>query len=185
MNSAHRSMDARSPLVIDVHELSRQAGAMKEVHTVVPAPAGMGVEMMRVPQGSDIALDLRLESVVEGIWVSGTAEADLTGECARCLVPVEDETSVELEELYVHPGKDADEDAYFVVDERIDIEPALRDAVVLDLPFTPLCREDCAGLCLECGANLNENPDHTHGDKVDPRWAQLTALDVDDVDTDR
>jgi uncharacterized protein len=180
VNSLSRSADARSPLVFDVHEMSRQAGTMKEISRSVPAPADLGIEMMRVPEGSPIALELRLQSVVEGIWVSGTADVELAGECSRCLTYLEDEASFDLEELFVHPDREADEDATFVVDERIDLEPALRDAVVLDLPFTPLCREDCAGLCTICGANLNDDPEHTHGEQVDPRWSNLLRVDTDD-----
>ncbi|MCT1459652.1 DUF177 domain-containing protein [Aestuariimicrobium sp. p3-SID1156] len=176
MNSPQRSLDARSPLVLEVHELGRRAGTMRQVDRTVPAPEGIGIEMVRVPQGSPIGLDLKLESVVEGVYVSGTAEVELEGECARCLVGIEDEMSLDLQELYFYSDKDAEEDAYFVVDERIDLEPVIRDAVVLDLPFTPLCREDCAGLCPTCGTNLNDDPEHDHGDRVDPRWGKLMDL---------
>lgn len=151
---------------------------MKEVHRSVPAPSELGVEMIRVPEGSDIDLSIKLESVVEGIWVSGTAEVELTGECSRCLTPLEDEATLDLQELFYHPGRDAEEDASFVVDERIDLEPLLRDAVVLELPFTPVCQDDCAGLCITCGANLNDEPDHHHDDQVDPRWAALGDVDT-------
>ncbi|WP_203566760.1 YceD family protein [Aestuariimicrobium ganziense] len=173
MTSSSKHPDARSLLVLETHELSRRAGTMKEVHRTVPAPAGLGVEMIGVPEGSEIAVSVKLESVVEGIWVSGTAEVELTGECARCLRPLADEATLEMQELFYHPGRDAEEDASFVVDERIDLEPLLRDAVVLELPFTPVCRDDCAGLCVACGANLNDDPDHTHDEQIDPRWAAL------------
>ena len=173
MTSSVRHLDARSPLVIETHDLSRRAGTMKEVRRTAPAPADLGTEMIRVPEGSEIALDVTLESVVEGIWVSGTAEVKLVGECSRCLTPLHDAATLDLGELFYHPGRDAEEDASLVVDERIDLEPLVRDAVVLDLPFTPVCREDCAGLCTICGANLNDDPDHHHGEQVDPRWAAL------------
>ena len=176
MNNPQRSLDARSPLVLEVHELGRRAGTMKKVSRTVPAPAGLGIEMIRVPEGSDIPLELQLESVVEGIYVSGVAEVALSGECSRCLRPIEDDLELELQELYFYPGGDIDEDSHVVVDERVDLEPLIRDAVVLDLPFTPLCRDDCAGLCVTCGANLNDDPDHGHGDRIDPRWGKL--LDV-------
>ena len=183
MNSTQRSLDARSPLVLEVHELGRRAGAMRAVNRTLPAPAGLGVELIGVPPGSDIALDVTLESVIEGVYVSGTADVTLAGECSRCLTQIEDELSLDLQELYVYPDREADEDAYFVVDELIDLEPLIRDAVVLDLPFTPLCREDCAGLCAECGANLNDDPDHGHDEKIDPRWGKL--LDIGQgADTD-
>ena len=152
---------------------------MKEISRTVPAPAELGVEMMRVPEGSPIALELRLQSVVEGIWVSGTADVELAGECARCLTPLEDEATFPMEELFLHADREADEDATYVIDERIDLEPVLREAVVLDLPFTPLCQDDCAGLCPTCGVNLNDDPDHSHGEQIDPRWSKLLDADSD------
>lgn len=178
MTSSNRHPDARSALVIETHELGRRAGTMREVQRTVPAPTGLGVEMIRVPEGSEIGLSIKLESVVEGIWVSGTADVELTGECSRCLTPLDDAATLDLQELFYYPGRDAEEDASFVVDERIDLEPLVRDAVVLDLPFTPVCRDDCAGLCTSCGANLNDDPDHHHDDQVDPRWAVLSDVDT-------
>lgn len=151
---------------------------MRQIERVVQAPADLGIDMIGVPQGSDLTLDLRLESVVEGVLVTGTAEAELTGQCARCLNPIKGEQSFDIQELYYWPGKDADEDASFVEDDQIDLDPALRDAVVLNLPFSPLCREDCSGLCPECGFNLNDDPDHDHGEPIDPRWETLAELDV-------
>lgn len=179
MNNRQHSLDVRSPLILEVHELSRRAGTMKKVTRTVPAPTGLGIELIGVPAGSDIPLELRLESVVEGVYVSGTAEVALTGECSRCLRPIEDDLELELQELYFYPGNDTEEDAALVVDERIDLEPLIRDAVVLDLPFTPLCREDCPGLCVTCGANLNDDPDHSHEDRIDPRWGKLMDLAED------
>ena len=177
-----QQLDARSPLVLEVHELGRRPGTMREIKRTVPAPEGIGIEMVKVPTGSDIDLDLRLESVVEGVYVSGTADVGVVGECSRCLTEFTDELTLDLSELYFYPEREADEDAYFVVDDRLDLEPLVRDAVVLDLPFTPLCREDCAGLCLTCGANLNDDPEHDHGEAIDPRWGALADL-VEDADT--
>ncbi|WP_420175607.1 YceD family protein [Luteococcus sp. OSA5] len=174
----HRRLDARSPLVLEIHELARRAGTMRQVHEVVEAPADLGIDMIGVPQGSDITLDLRLESVVEGVLVTGTADVSLKGECARCLSGFEDEQSFDLQELYFYPEKEAEEDASRIEDEMIDLDPALRDAVVLELPFTPLCRDDCLGLCIECGQNLNDDPDHSHGEEIDPRWGALSQLDM-------
>lgn len=179
MNSEHRPADTRSPLVIDVHELRRQAGSMKEIALVVPAPDHWGGQLIGVPEGSDIDLQARLQSVVEGIWVSGTASVQLAGECARCLRPLSDEGSYGFEELFVYPGRDAEEDASFVIDEHIDLEPVVRDAVVLELPFTPLCQPECAGLCSICGANLNDDRQHSHGEQIDPRWEALRSIQGD------
>lgn len=121
-------------------------------------------------------LDLRLESVTEGVLVTGTVETDLVGECARCLGPVREHQRFDLQELYYYPGRDADEDALFVCGDLIDLEPPMRDAIVPELPFTPLCREDCLGLCPECGFCLNDDPGHTHDKPVDPRWTVLRGL---------
>lgn len=180
MAPIHRHPDRRSPLVFDTQELSRRAGTMSEVQRTVPAPADLGLEVISVPEGSDIDLDLRLESVVEGILVSGTATVQLQGECARCLTGIEDDMSFDLQELFFHPGREVDEYESLIVDESVDLEVPLRDAVVLDLPFMPLCSEDCLGLCPECGANLNDDPDHEHELVVDPRWSKLVGLDVEE-----
>lgn len=174
MTSPYRAPDPRSGLVIDTHELVRRAGTMREVNRVVQAPADLGIDVIGVPATSPIALDLRLESVVEGVLVTGTADVSLRGECVRCLEPIEDESEVDVQELFLYEGKDIDdEEASRIEGEFIDLEPVIRDAVVLDLPFAPLCRPDCAGLCPTCGANLNIDPDHTHDDAVDPRWDDL------------
>lgn len=178
MKSKQRLPDTRSGMVLSTHEVARRAGTMKEVHSVVDAPEGIGVDVIEVPPGSPINLDLRLESVVEGVLVSGVAAMTAKGECARCLTPVRQDLAVDVQELYLYPGvEDDDEEACRLVGDLIDLEPLLRDAVVLELPFTPLCRADCAGLCVECGADLNADPEHDHGDAVDPRWGDLAAWD--------
>jgi uncharacterized protein len=169
-----RLPDHRSGLVLETHELSRRAGVLKEVSRVAEAPEDLGIEVIGVPPGSPIDLDLRLESVVEGVLVTGTAVVRLQGNCARCLDEISSEEEIDIQELFCYPGKETDDpEALRIEDELIDLEPVLRDAVVLDLPFTPLCRPDCAGLCPECGANLNRNPHHSHAEPIDPRWAGL------------
>ena len=178
MSSPHRPLDTRSGLVIDTHDLGRRAGAMKQVRTTLAAPAGLGTDVIGVPQGSPVQLDLRLESVVEGVLVTGIATVALRGECVRCLGGMAAEQQVDVQELYVYPGSDAtEEEASRLEGDLLDLEPLLRDDVVLDLPFQPLCREECRGLCAECGANLNSEPDHGHEDAVDPRWEKLQALE--------
>jgi len=137
-----------------------------------------------VPPGSPVELDLRLESVVEGVLVTGLATVELRGECVRCLGEVSDSLEVDIQELFVYPESDADEDeASRLEGDLLDLEPLLRDGVVLDLPFQPLCREDCLGLCVDCGANLNDDPDHTHEQPLDPRWEALRRLDGRSSDT--
>lgn len=172
-----RLPDPRSGLVLDTHELSRRAGQLLEVVRVAEAPADLGIEVIGVPPGSPVDLDLRLESVVEGVLVTGTAKVRLRGICARCLEEIASTEEVDIQELYCYPGKELDDaEAMRIEGELIDLEPVLRDAVVLELPFMPLCRPDCAGLCPECGTNLNADPEHDHAEPVDPRWAGLAGL---------
>jgi uncharacterized protein len=158
---------------------------MRTVSRTVPAPVGLTGELVGVPEGSDLVIDLRLESVSEGVLVSGTAQVTLTGECARCLDPISQGLEVDVLQLYVYPGNevDADDDEIGrLVGEMIDLEPLLRDAVVLALPLAPVCRDDCPGLCPDCGARLADvGPEHGH-DQVDPRWAALRAVSSDEND---
>jgi uncharacterized protein len=185
MSTPHRPLDPRSGLVLDTRDLGRQAGAMKVVRATVPAPADLGIDVIGVPPASPIELDVRLESVVEGVLVTGSATVPLRGECVRCLVEISSRMEVDIQELYVHPDSGATEDeASRLEGDLVDLEPLLRDDVVLDLPFQPLCREDCAGLCVECGANLNDEPDHVHEGVIDPRWAALRGLQADQSDYD-
>ena len=159
---------------------------MKEVHDTAEAPADLGIEVIGVPPASPIELDLRLESVVEGVLVTGTADVELVGQCARCLEPIEDTLQIDIQELFVYANSEAtEEEAHRLVGELIDLEPVLRDAVVLDLPFRPLCSEDCRGLCIECGANLNADPGHEHSESVDPRWSSLTTWEEDSAGSGR
>ena len=157
---------------------------MRTLSRSVPAPAHLGVEVLGVTEGSPLELDLRLESVVEGVLVSGTVAATTSGECVRCLDPVTDPLVVDLQELYVYPGtqpgdeRDPDDDTDPLPElqgDLLDLEPALRDAIVLALPLQPLCRVDCPGLCPQCGTRLAEDPDHGH-EANDPRWAALKDL---------
>lgn len=174
--SSRRHPDHRSPWVLEIHDLTRRPGTMKEFELEVPAPAGVGIELIAVPEGSPVELNLRAESVVEGVLVTGSAAVELHGECARCLRDVDYGESFDLQELFFYPGRDADEDAPVVVEDSVDLEGVFRDAVVLELPFTPLCRADCLGLCPSCGFNLNDEPDHSHDEPIDPRWAALAGL---------
>jgi uncharacterized protein len=179
------ALDPRAPLVLDTHELGRRPGSQRQVTRSAPAPADLGIDVLGVPEGSPIELDVRLEAVMEGVLATGTVRTRLTGECARCLEPLDDELEVDLQELFAYERDAEDDDETRQVDgDLIDLEPPLRDAVVLALPFGPLCREDCPGLCPECGARLADDPRHSHGEAVDPRWAALTDLSDDDLTDD-
>lgn len=175
-------LDPRAPLVLDTRELGRRPGSQREITLTAPAPADLGIEVLGVAEGSPVEIDLRLESVMEGVLVTGTANAALVGECVRCLDPIDDELVARFQELFVYddeghePADDEDSDVRRLERDLLDLEPLLRDAVVLALPFQPLCEEDCPGLCIECGAHLKDDPNHTHEAPIDPRWAGLAAL---------
>ncbi|MEV7979132.1 YceD family protein [Streptomyces sp. NPDC086519] len=186
----HARLDHRNPFVFDTHELGRRPGALQRLTRMVDAPEDFGIKgVIGVPQGAPVELELRLESVMEGVLVTGTARAQAKGECVRCLEPVEQELEADFQELFSYPdaddrgrviaepGDDAedDEDRFFIEDGLFDLEPVLRDAVVLALPMQPVCQDDCLGLCSECGARLTDDPDHHH-DAVDIRWAALQGL---------
>jgi uncharacterized protein len=180
-----KNLNPHAPLVLDVRELGRRAGAMKTKSFTVALAEELGIGVLSVAKESEVEFDLRLESVMEGVLVSGTALVTVTGECSRCLEPLSYDLEVDLQELFEYPETDSrgremddefgDEDIPKVKDDLIDLEPLLRDAVVLALPLQPLCKSECLGLCVECGANLNEQPDHAH-DLVDPRWSALADL---------
>jgi len=173
--------------VLDTRELGRRPGSQRRVSFSAEAPAELGIEVLRVPEGSPVELDLRLEAVMEGVLVTGTAKAGLEGECARCLEPVDDTVQVDFQELFLYDDRestedDQDDDVSRLEGDLLDLEPVLRDAVVLALPFQPLCRDDCPGLCVECGARLADDPGHRHDEAVDPRWAALQGLVTDEDD---
>ena len=170
----------------DMRALGKRPGEYRDEKRTAAAPDGLGSGLVLVPAGADVALDLRFEAVSEGVLVTGSAVAPLTGECARCLEPLTSTIEVSFQELYRYlpdPGEDGDDGEDRTLDgDHLDLEPAFRDAVVLALPLSPLCRDDCPGLCAECGALLAEaGPDHGHGDKVDPRWGLLAKLDIHDT----
>jgi uncharacterized protein len=176
-----RHLDPRSPLVLDTRDLPRRPGSLRTVRRVVPAPADLSLGLIGVPEGADLSLDLRLESVSEGVLVSGSVSGPVEGECGRCLRQISDTLDVTLQELFAYAHSTTDEtteedEVGRLQGDLIDLQPSLRDAVVLALPSHPLCRADCPGLCPECGVHRDDLPaDHTH-DEVDPRWAALQRL---------
>ncbi len=181
--------DPRDPLVLDTRalQLQRRPGSMISVERDVAAPVDCGVVMARVAADSTIELDLRLESVMEGVWLSGTADIEVEGECARCLEPVGWGETLEIAQMFEYAATDSrgaviasvegdeDEALPVIVDDLIDLTEVLRDAIVLALPLAPLCSADCPGLCPECGIVLAEAPGHAH-EQIDPRWAALGGL---------
>ena len=176
--------------MLDTRELGRRPGNQRLASFTAPAPADLGIEVLRVPEGSPVEFDLRLEAVMEGVLVTGTASAGLEGECARCLEDIREELVADLQELYAYEesgsATDGQDDEVRRLDgDLLDLEPTLRDAVVLALPFQPLCQDDCPGLCAECGARLADDPGHQHEEPIDPRWAALQGLTQTDEATGR
>jgi uncharacterized protein len=201
-----RKHPPRGALVFDTRSLSRQAGSALTQSRTVPAPDDLRLELVYVPVDADVEIDVRFEAVTEGVLATGSGTAPLAGECARCLAPLAATLTAGFQELYLyddgpprgargsHDGRrphdqrekydrndqdtERDDEERYLDGDLLDLEPAFRDAVVLALPMSPLCRDDCPGLCVECGAPLAEaGPDHGHEDAIDPRWGGLKKLD--------
>src|SRR5215469_10782243 len=171
-------LDPRGPLIFDIATLG--SASARHERREVPAPAELGAGLVRVPEGAPLELDVQLEEVTEGVLVTAEVTAPLAGECARCLDEFTSSTRVRFQELFIHgpvvSGAAAGDDGYFLEGDLLDLEPALRDALVLDLPLSPLCDPDCQGLCSTCGVKLADaEPDHGHpGDGG--VWAVLKDL---------
>jgi uncharacterized protein len=179
----HRSSSARpakaGPWVIDTRDLGRRPGSSRRYQRTAALDQELGFEpVVLLPKGRAVEFDVLLESVVEGVLVTGTAAADFDGECARCLDPLSQRVTVEFTELFAYPDSatdtTTDEDEVFrLVDDLVDLEPVVRDAIVLALPAAPLCTPDCRGLCPDCGGRWADlGPDHRH-ETIDPRWAAV------------
>ncbi|KUI19532.1 hypothetical protein AU193_12880 [Mycobacterium sp. GA-1285] len=177
--AAHRA--SQSPLMINISRLGRRPGSMMAVSETVPSPSRIGLDLIGIAEGAPMALDLRVESVSEGVLVSGTVSAPTSGDCARCLTPVTGDVEIDLTELFAYPDSATDEtteadEVGRVVNDTVDLEQAIIDAVGLALPFAPLCGPDCAGLCPDCGVALaTAEPGHHH-ERIDPRWAKLAGM---------
>jgi uncharacterized protein len=173
---------------VDLRELGRRAGTMREWDKTLPARPGWAVEMIGVPEGAPVDLHLRLESVMEGVLVSGTVDVPVTGQCARCLDPVEDTLELDVQELYAYEGStteatSGEDEVRRIEGDTLDLAPLVRDTVVLTLPLSPTCTPDCAGLCVDCGERLDDLPaDHSH-EVIDPRFAGLAARFADLTDS--
>lgn len=159
---------------------------MMSVSETVPTPSRIGLDLIGIEAGTALALDLRVESVSEGVLVTGTVSAPTAGECARCLTPITGDVEIDLTELFAYPDSTTDEttdadEVGRVVDDTVDLEQPIIDAVGLALPFVPLCGPDCAGLCPDCGVALAEAEPGHHHERIDPRWAKLAGM----VDEDR
>lgn len=173
-------IDPTDPAVLDVHDF-RRAGESKRLQRQIELPDPPANPVIGVPEGSTVDVDLLLESVIDGVLVTGELTYPMVGECSRCLDPVSGRGEVEFSQLYLWDEPEVlDEDPLPLVEQGfIDLTDEVRDAIGLDLPLAPVCSEDCPGLCPRCGARLAEvGPEHTH-EELDPRWAALSQLQQD------
>ena len=171
----------RRPFIVNIATLRRVSGARRSEYRRGPVP-GLEVTGSRVPEGSDVEVDVVLEATDGGIVASGYVTAPWVGACRRCLTEVSGDLSVNVRELYERRGAASvepaqqEQETYPIDGDTIDLEPLARDAVLLNLPQAPLCRPDCAGLCPTCGADLNQGACGCPPATADPRWAALDAL---------
>jgi uncharacterized protein len=179
-HSSTKQRRSTSPLTVDISRLGRRPGAMVTLRETVPSPSRIGLDMIAIDGGAPLELDLQVQSVSEGVLVTGTVDAPTVGECSRCLTPVTGRVQVRLTELFAYPDSTTEatteeDEVGHVVDDTIDLEQPVVDAVGLELPFAPLCSPDCPGLCPECGVALAAEPGHHH-DRIDPRWSKLAEM---------
>jgi len=173
------SRRAPRPFLVQIAALRKQSGATRIEHRE-GLIAGLGAVSVVVPDQEPVVLDVTLASYPGGITADGTVTASWHGECRRCGGPVEGTVSARVRERFSPKGgTDRDEEAYPLEGDQLDLEPLARDAVLLDLPLAPLCREDCAGLCPTCGSNRNDES-CSCAPVVHPRWAALDALRDED-----
>jgi uncharacterized protein len=160
--------------LVPVKEILKHPGNMRELVLNEVLPEEIGTPVARLEKGSEIEIELRLESVHEGILATGEVYGVAQLTCSRCLDEIKLEIEVDFQELFAYSSSSDDE---LVVDgEHIDLEQVVIDSVVLNLPFQPVCSQDCLGLCSECGRKLNEDPGHEHQMPIDSRFEALKDL---------
>ena len=183
---------ARSIFIFNTHDLPHRAGEMREYQLDLKITEPVGVDLLAVKPGEVIEVDLRVQSVDEGVLATARVMATATGECTRCLKPISwpiDENFTELYYYEISTNKSAnkrgsksskaddidleEDDLSFMVGDEIDLEPAIRDAVILNLAVNPLCTEDCPGLEEKQGENWSYLPEVEYETPADQRWAAL------------
>ncbi len=185
-----------TPWSIPISQLSLKPGNTQDIdHVIMPAPSGIGDNLVGIPEGTDVTVNGMLESLADGILFTGTISAPFDAECARCLDPIHDTITVapvvfytyeedmpasfssDEEEVDIIASQDETDDTYPLSPQSIylNMEALVRDSLAQALPLQPLDREDCRGLCPQCGINLNDHPDHHH-DVVNIQWAALEGL---------
>lgn len=170
---------------ISIADLGSADGSAKEIDLHTQAPANFGVPLIGVEQGSDIHINARMQLTSDGILVQGDAAATAVGQCARCLRDISRDMDEEFAELVFFPqakarlleeGDEEAEDLLEVVDQEVDLEPIVRDALILAMPLSPLCKPNCRGLCPICGQRWDDLPADHHHDVVDTRFSVLDEL---------
>jgi uncharacterized protein len=160
--------------LVPVHEIMKRPGQMRELELEIVLEDPMGTAVVAVPKGDSVELELRLESVYEGILATGEVFALAEAQCSRCLEEMKLEVEVDFQELFAYSVQSDDE---LIVDgEHIDLTQVVTDSVVLSLPFQPVCTKDCPGLCAECGFRMVQDPGHQHQNAVDSRFSALEVL---------
>jgi len=162
------------PARVNVRDLMHRPGEMREKSLTFDVADQLGAAAAVVPVGTELTLSLRLEGLHDGILVTGDVRTTASAECVRCLDPVTNPVEVEFQELFAYSRDDAFD--YQVHDDHVDCEPVIRDAVVLSLPFQPVCREDCPGLDPETGERLADTGPRKPREVKDPRWAALDGF---------
>ena len=162
------------PFQLPVRDIERKPGEMREHVLDLPAPEKWGEGLLSIAASELLELDVRLESVHEGILVSGTVDTTATGVCGRCLIDIDEPVEVEFQELFAYPGDEAND--FEVQDDHVDLETLVRDAAVLALPFQPVCQPDCPGLDPETGERLTESTGTEQAAPIDPRWSALQNI---------
>ena len=167
----------KTPWTLSVYDLLHRAGEMREHSIEVVVPERLGEGQVAVQAGAVLDLDVRLEGLHDGILVSATVTGTATGECSRCLKPIAEPVEVDIAELFAYDVDEAFD--YQVHEDHVDLEPVVRDAVVLSLPFQPVCRPDCPGLDPVTGERIEDIPDYQPREGVDPRWSALAGFQAE------
>jgi len=163
-------------LVVNAAELLRRPGSDREIHAVLTT-ADLGLDDARFVDTDEVHVDLRLESMNDGIVVVGEIDVPWHGLCRRCLRPLSEHTTSHVEELYQTVVTDPD--AFEIVGEQLDLLPMVRELAMLDAPWSPVCRPDCAGLCPICGTDLNDGTCDCEAPRQPSPWDVLDTLKAD------
>lgn len=178
-----------SSLLLPLHDQPTQLGICSEHQINWSVGPGWKTEVLSIPEGTVVPLQIRVTTIDEGVLVEVDASVEMVGECVRCVTPVTLAQNFSAAEAYAYPDAEArrapksdqmieiegdDLDEVLVIDrEQVDLEPILRDAILSEAPLQPICSKDCQGICVHCGVLLKDaEPGHQHQFK-DPRFAVL------------